>query len=182
MAYPKDVDAVDRGDLIDRLDACLRLDLRDNHDLAVRLRHRGDVVVVLVVVPVQEPEAPCARRRVTGPGHDVPGLLLALDHRHHDPEGAEIEHARDVIVIVGGDADERDDIGRPRCRHEGSNRLHAPAGVLHVETGEFGSRLSRYAREAGRRELEDHRPEGHAAGPQRTLDRVVLHASTSRTA
>ena len=83
------------------------------------------------------------------------------------------------MILRGRDTNHRHEIGGSGAGHQPANRLDAPTGVLHVVDQELGPCLRRDATNTGRRELEDHGPQGPLSRRQRPLDPVLPHSAPS---
>ena len=138
-----DVDAVDawnREDLVELLDAAERLDHRDADHLLIGVTRVG-------TLSRRDPHgavAAAALGRVTAGASRLLCLLRARDEGDDDTGGAEIEGAHHDPGLVGRDADERRD-ARERDRLE-----HRPGGlepreaVLEVDAGPVEAALSEH--------------------------------------
>ncbi len=161
MAEPEHVDAVDRGDVVDRLGAARGFDLGDHQGAAIG---GGDLVDrrpgSVIVMRHAEAGASDAMRRVAGERDDVLGLGDGFHHRHHDAHGAGIEAAGDKVVLRRRHAHHRHDIQPAAGRHLRLDRVDAGAAVLHVVEHELRAGGGGDLRHAGREELEHHGAEG----------------------
>ena len=171
---PDQVDAVDGRDLMGRLHAGGRLDLRDQQLLAVREREPGRQPVGHGV-GVVDADATRSVRLEARELDQPPRLVGRLHLRHHHAERAEVEHGRDEVPLRPRDPDERRDARAARHGQQLAHRVHAPAGVLHVVHDEIGSGRVRQAGDAARRELEAHEPEDRLARGELCLEGVLGH-------
>ena len=133
VADPEDVDAVDRGDVVDGLEAALGLDLGDDDVARVGGLHlRERIAGGVVVVGEREGRAATALRRVVRRLGDGTGLVGAVDHRHHDALAADVEGAGEEMILAARHADHRGDGQAAAVSDLRLDRLKRRTGVLHV--------------------------------------------------
>jgi hypothetical protein len=128
--------------------------------------HRVGIARPIVVMCHAERAAALARRPVARRPHQLPRLLRRLQHRHHDPVGAGIQHPRDRGVADLRHAHPDRDVEAAGAGDLLLDGLDADAGVLHVEHDIFAARGLQERDQARREELERHRAVDPLAGVQ----------------
>src|SRR5438477_288426 len=130
------VDALDRGDLIDPLDGRHVLDHAGEEDLAVGLRHMLDERDPSIIGgPAAGRHPPLAERRITHRLYCRARSLGAADMRHLDALHAHVQQSQDEGRVEAWRADDRcdaDTLGRHNCE---LHIVQIVGGVLHVDEG-----------------------------------------------
>ncbi|MCK7533544.1 MAG: hypothetical protein MZV63_22185 [Marinilabiliales bacterium] len=171
-----------------------RVDPRHAHDL-VGVLHRPDMLhlddhhglvigprVVRARVGIEShgrqgaAHATCPAGRVFGRGHRRLGLGCTVRHREHDPPGAQVQNALDVLAGIPGDAHQRDAprLG-DRLEHQ-RRRVQRGRAVLHLHGQPIEADPCHGLRREGIGQHEPG-PDGGFALPQQLLHRVGPHDS-----
>src|SRR5216117_1293163 len=128
------VDAVDRDDLLHRLERRLRLEL-DDHQRRVVERgqglRRGKSAELQLRQPGRQPAL--AERRILRRRYHCPCLPGRAHPRRYYPERPAVEHARDVLRRIRRHAHQRRDPRLERHDADLAGRLHGEARVLQVD-------------------------------------------------
>src|SRR5690606_10702898 len=161
------VDVLERGDLLDDLDALRVFDHRDDHDVVVRplpVFTSPDRAVLPGAL------APFAERRIHRESDRVLDLLDGVDHRHDHAERPDIDGLLDVPLGRVGHPDERNRGPRARADHRRDFRVGQRA-VLHLDPEEVEAGVRHRAIDVHARRL-DRPTDDLTSGFELRLDRI----------
>ncbi len=160
MTHPQTIDSRQRGDGVGVVDTLGGLDLAEERAAAVR----GDELVddrarPIAIVRNLQGDAAASVGRVFHRLDDVAGFIHVANHRQHQPLGAHVHRAGDVMVFLRRGSHDHRQIGRLEIADRALHRLEAESGMLEIEQHEVATRRLENVADPGRRELHDEMPE-----------------------
>ncbi len=156
MADPQAIHARQRGQHLGVLHALRGFDLAEEGGARIgRGEFFPDLAGAVAVVRHLQRHAALAVRRVFHSIQDLPRFGSGADHRQHDPLGAHVAGAGDVVVLLRGHTNDHCHVGRFEVAHGALHRFEAEAGMLEIEKHEVTAGGFHDVADAGGGELHD---------------------------